>query len=83
VGVELTVGTSPTTLPPHASSLRAGARVSYWWDESFGWASGSVAEVLGSVAGELQVVVRFDSDGSEHRCGYGWESKARWRNEES
>lgn len=65
-------------LPPWAKFIRKGMRLSYYWNDEYGWCEGIVTDEPLRILDEIVLRVRFD-DGEVHRLPFRAEEKARWR----
>lgn len=69
-------------LPPWANEITKGTRLEYFWNEEWGWCSGTVSELPIKVVDEIILMVTFDSDGETHRLPLTADDKVRWRPEQ-
>lgn len=77
-GVDLKVA-KDGDVPDVARSLCVGDFCEYYWNEEYEWCRAKVVDKVGPLNGEIIFTLKFDSDGEEHKCGFGWADRARWR----
>ena len=74
---DLMVGTPK--LPRWALQITKGTKIEYFWNEEYGWCSGTVTEDPVTIIDEILLTIRFDEDDEVHKLPLSAEDKIRWR----
>jgi hypothetical protein len=74
---DLMVGTPK--LPRWALQITKGTKIEYFWNEEYGWCSGTVTEDPVTIVDEILLTIRFDEDDEVHKLPLSAEDKIRWR----